>query len=235
MGNKYGDIRYKWLAERGIDVMKDREQYSYAKALFASTDEIRGVFCEAPAGTGKTTVPALIGAYGVINGDFSKIIYIRNTEVVGKGLGFLPGDIGEKISPYMKPFAEALDLVQPGLYEKWVAEEKVFAITTTYERGVTYDNAFVIFDEAQSAPLEEHQTINTRPKDNCKIVSVGSLKQIDGNVKRIAGFTPFEIFMEHYRTQNASYHTLSKNYRGEWSRHADTVQDTINRLKEKQS
>lgn len=232
MANKYGDIRYKWLAERGTNVLKDELQRQYAESLFASVDDVQGVFCEAASGTGKTTIATLIGAYGVLNGDFDRIIYLRNTEVVGEKIGFLPGDIDGKVGPHMTPFIEALDLVQPGLYEKWAEEGKAHAIATTHTRGVTWDRAYVIIDESQSLKLVELQTAHTRPTATCKIVTIGSLKQIDGNVKRIGGKTPFEVFMQHYAkmTPVPAFHTLTTNFRGAWSLHGDKVAETIEQI-----
>lgn len=231
MANKYGDIRWKWLEERGFNVLGDKHQYAYMQSLWTSPDIVQGVFCESPAGTGKTVLAVLAGAYAVENEEYDKIIYIRNTEVVGKEVGFLPGELDAKIAPHMAPFVEALDYVKPGTYEEWVAGGKAVATTATYLRGVTFSNAFIILDEAQSIGLDELQTIYTRVKDGCKVVTTGSLRQIDNpKLKRYSGLTPFEVYMEHYRGQRASYHKLETNYRGEWSLHGDNVQDTIKEL-----
>lgn len=232
MSSKYQDVRMKWFEEKGFNLLADVHQHSYVQSLLTPPDAIRGVFCDSPAGTGKTALAVLAGAYGIENGDYDRIIYIRNTEVVGKPVGFLPGDLDGKIAPHMKPFVQALDHVKPGTYEKWAEEGKVHAITTTYERGVTYDRAFVILDEAQNESLAEFQTINTRPTDSCKIVTIGSLRQIDDSkMVRYYGYTPFELFMLHYKGQKTSYHELVTNYRGEWSLHADRIQDTLDKLR----
>lgn len=231
MAHKYPDIRWKWLEERGFDVLGDKHQYAYMQALWTAPDIVQGVFCEAPAGTGKTVLAVLAGAYAVEKGEYDRIIYIRNTEVVGKDIGFLPGDNGEKIHPHMSPFIKALDYVKPGTYEAWAADEKAFAITPTFERGVTYDNAFIIIDEAQSIGLDELQTVYTRPTNSCKIVTTGSLRQIDNTkLRRYGGLTPFEVYMRHFEGKKASYHKLVTNYRGEWSNHADEVRMTIEAL-----
>lgn len=231
MAHKYADIRWKWLEERGFDVMSDKHQYAYMQALWTSPDIVQGVFCESRAGTGKTVLAVLAGAYAVEKGEYDRIIYIRNTEVVGKPIGFLPGDLSDKVSPHMAPFIKALDYVKPGTYEKWAEEEKAFAISTSFERGVTYDNAYVIIDEAQSISLEELQAVYTRPTGSCKIVTTGSLRQVDDpKLRRYGGLTPFELYMRHFEGQSASFHKLVKNYRGAWSNHADDVKKTIDTI-----
>ncbi|MGM0836016.1 MAG: PhoH family protein [Bacillota bacterium] len=196
MANKYDDIRWRWLEERGFRVLADKHQYAYMQSLWTPPDIVQGVFCESPAGTGKTVLAVLAGAYAVEKGEYDRIIYIRNPQVVGKDIGFLPGEKGEKTAPFMQPFIKALDYVKPGTYDFWVDMEKAFAITPTFERGVTYDNAYIIVDEAQSLSLEELQTIYTRATDSCKIVTTGSLLQIDdAKLRRYAGLTPFEIYI----------------------------------------
>jgi len=238
LANKYGDIRWKWLDERGFNVLADKHQYAYMQSLWTPADIVQGVFCESPAGTGKTVLAVLAGAYAVENGEYDRIIYIRNPIPVGKDIGFLPGDKNEKTDPYMAPFIKALDYVKPGTYERWSnptqegIQPKAFAITPTYERGVTYDRAFIIIDEAQSISLDELQTIYTRPNDTCKVVTTGSLLQIDDpKLKYYSGLTPLEVYMRHFEGQRVTQHKLVKNYRGWFSTHADNVKQTIERLK----
>jgi predicted ribonuclease YlaK len=231
MANKYGDIRWKWLEERGFNVLADRHQYAYMQSLWMSPELVQGVFCESPAGTGKTVLAVLAGAYAIESGEYDRIIYIRNTETVGKGIGFLPGDLNEKTGPHMAPFIKALDYVKPGTFEQWSAQERAFAITPTFERGVTYDRAYIILDEAQSISLNELQTIYTRATDTCKIVTTGSLLQIDDpKLQRYGGLTPFEVYMKHFEGQRVTYHKLVTNYRGWFSNHADAVKKTVDTL-----
>jgi len=241
MGNKYDDIRWKWLAERGFNVLADKHQYAYAQSLFASPDVVTGVFCDAKAGTGKTTIATLIGAYEVERGNYDRIIYVRNAVPV-RDIGFLPGGIGEKELPYMLPFIEALDHVQPGLFEKWSCQQedgknkdketpKVQVTTSAYSRGITWNNAFIIIDEFQSFDLNEAQTVLTRPTDNCKVVVIGSTRQNDNPKNKINGMTPFEIYMRHFQGYPVAFHKLETNYRGWLSTRADEIHETIEKLK----
>jgi len=239
LASVYNDIRYKWLIEKGFNVYGDEHQLAYMQSLWAPKEEVQGVFCNSKSGTGKTTLAVLAGAYEVEKGtDYNKIIYIRNT-VATRPQGFLPGGLKEKEQPFMKPFIGALDKVQPGLYEVWACvgdedqqkEVKAEAISTSHERGATYENAFVIIDEAQNLDAHELHTIYTRCADSCKIVTIGCSQQLDDpKIKRIAGNLPFEVFIEHYRTENIKEHILVKNYRGKFAAHADEIQETIKRL-----
>lgn len=240
MGNKFGDIRYKWLDEKGFNVLKDTYQHEYAKSLFADVKDVKTIFVNAKAGTGKTTIATLIGAYGVMNGDYDRLIYIRSAVPV-RDLGFLPGGLGGvegKEAPFMQPFIEALDKVEPGLYEKWIAEEsnpKVIATTTAHLRGVNFERAFVILDECQNYNLIELQTVMTRPHDDCKTVAIGSTAQNDDGDNLICGYTPFELYEMHFEQKEYSRnHVLVTNFRGDVSKHSDEIGNFIKILKDKQ-
>jgi predicted ribonuclease YlaK len=229
-------VRWKWLDERGFNVLADRHQYAYLQSLWAPLDLIQAVFCEARAGTGKTTLAVLAGVYEVECERYDRIIYIRNAIPV-RDLGHLPGDIGEKEAPYMAPLISAMDKAQPGLFEKWTRPDasklgpKVVALTSAYTRGVTWERSFVIVDEAQSFDLEELQTVLTRPTDDCKVVVIGSTRQNDNRKqKKYAGLTPFEVYMKHFEGTKSTFHKLETNYRGWFSQHADDVMDTVERL-----
>ena len=237
MATKYPDRspRWKWLEERGFRVLADPHQYEYMKALFAPPDEVQAVFCDSKAGTGKTTLAVLAGAFEVMAGKYDRIVYIRNAVPI-REQGFLKGDLKEKEAPYMQPLADALEHVQPALYEKWTDEDgeeppKVVTLTTSFARGVNWKNAFIIIDEAQSFDLEELQAVYTRAHDSCKIVTIGSTRQIDNRkLKRINGLTPFEVYMLHFDGHDVTYHRLEKNYRGKFADHADDVSKTVQML-----
>ncbi|MFT4413237.1 PhoH family protein [Fredinandcohnia humi] len=238
MSKKFKDIRWKWLAERGINVQGDDYQLDYMKSLWAPVDDIQAVFCEAKAGTGKTSLAVLAGAYEVEKETYDKLIYVRNAIPI-REVGHLPGDLDDKEKPYMQPIVDTLDLIKPGTYEVWSQPNpltkqapRLIAVTTSFTRGVTWKRAFVIIDEAQSFDLEELQTIYTRCADDCKIVTVGSLRQNDNKKqKKFTGLTPFEIYMAHFKGTKVAYHTLVNNYRGWFADYADDVMNTVNRLK----
>ncbi|MCA1021628.1 PhoH family protein [Halobacillus litoralis] len=243
MGNKYGDIRFKWLADKGFNVLADKHQYAYMQSLWSPLDLVQAVFCSSRAGTGKTTLAVLAGVYEVEKGNYDKIIYVRNAVSI-RDQGFLPGGLNEKEVPYMTPLIEAMDNAQPSLYYEWSGEKevqnggeepkhkRVVATTSSFTRGITFKNAFVILDEAQNMDLDELQAIYTRCSDTCKIVSIGCTRQVDnGKMKRYGGLTPFELYIEHFKGQKVTNHKLETNYRGWFSNMADDIDDTVQRLK----
>lgn len=237
MGNKYGDIRYKWLAEKGFKVKSDEHQLAYVQSLFDDINNVKTVFVNAKAGTGKTTLAVLCGIYAVEKGEYDRIIYLRNALSV-RDQGFLPGDVTEKENVYFQPLYDAFDKVDSNLFNAWVADEenpKVVARTTSYLRGVNFENAYVVLDECQNMNMVEMQTILTRPHDNCKTVAIGSTLQNDDNNKNlIKGHTPFELYMMHYQCKVYNRtHELLINYRGDVSSWADEINRTIKVLENK--
>lgn len=235
--HKFDDIRWKWLEERGIQIYGDLEQVEYMKKLWEPVKKNQAVFCEGKAGTGKTTLAVLAGAYEVMQGTYDRIIYIRNAVSV-RDQGFLPGTEKEKNAPYMAPIADALQLIEPYAFEEWITEEnengepKLVPITTSYVRGITWDNAYVIVDEAQNFDREELQAVYTRCSKSSKVVSVGSTRQCDNKrIKRVRGLLPFEVFAIHFEGYpTISNHTLTTCHRGWFAGHADEIQETIDRL-----
>lgn len=228
---KFDDIRWKWLEERGIEVYGDPYQLDYMLSLWKDSEMVKSVFCEAKAGTGKTTLAVLAGAYGVENEDYEKLLYIRNAVPV-RNQGFVKGDPEEKDLPYLSPLIDALDLVRAGTYEVWKEQSKVEAFTSSFVRGTTWNNSFIVIDEVQNFDMHELRTVLTRVGKGSKVVVVGSKRQVDNrNVKRVKGLLPFEVYMEHFRGDaRIAFHELHIVYRGWFADLADNVDETIERL-----
>jgi len=237
MGTKYQDkdIRWKWLAEKGYNVLSDKHQYAYMQSLWASTDIVQSVFVDAKAGTGKTSLAVAAGVYEVEKGTYDRIIYIRNAVAV-RDQGFLPGSVAEKEYVYYSPLFDALDTLDADGYRQWYdidsEYKKIEMRSTSYLRGVNFKNAFVIIDEAQNLDLVELQTTLTRIHDSCKVVVIGSTRQIDNQKKlgMVKGISPFEVYMKHFEGHLSVQHKLITNFRGRFSQHADDVQVTIDTL-----
>lgn len=238
MTTKYPDkdIRWKWLKEKGFNVLSDRHQYAYMQSLWASTDIVQSVFVDAKAGTGKTTLAVAAGIYEIEKQTYDKLIYIRNAVAI-RDQGFLPGSVEEKEYQYYFPLFDALSEISPSGYSEWYDTDddhkKIQMLSTSYLRGVNFKNAYIIIDEAQNLDLNELQTTLTRIHDSCKVVVIGSTRQVDCAKKLTyySGLTPFEVYMKHFEGKLSVQHKLETNYRGEFSNWADEVSNTVEQLK----
>lgn len=234
MGKSHVEMGTRWLGELGYNVKKDKYQNSFVQSLLAPIEDKRIIFVDAKAGTGKTTISSLCGAYWIdYTQELDKILYLRNALSI-RDQGFLPGELSEKEYVYFAPIIDALDEIKPGTFDVWSYSDnqknaKVEAKTTTYLRGVNFKNSFVIIDEAQNLNLSELRTTLTRIHDTCKVVVVGCTGQNDDTKNLIKGKTPFEWYIKHFKTKPyAITHELVTNYRGDLSNHSDDIMDTIN-------
>jgi predicted ribonuclease YlaK len=230
---KFDDIRWKWLEERGIEVYGDPYQLDYMLSLWKDPEIVKSVFCEAKAGTGKTALAVLAGAYELENGNYKKIRYVRNAVPV-RNQGFVKGDPMEKDAPYMQPFKDALDLVKPATFEVWVEKGIAEAHTSSFTRGSTWENEFIIIDEVQNFDMHELRTVLTRVGKGSKIVVVGSKRQVDNkSIRKVRGLLPFEVYMEHFKGDaRISFHELHNCYRDWFADLADDIDFTIKILEE---
>jgi predicted ribonuclease YlaK len=228
---KFDDIRWKWLGERGINVIGDPYQLDYMLSLWKDPEIVKSVFCEAKAGTGKTALAVLAGAYDVEKGKYKKLVYIRNAVPV-RNQGFVKGDPQEKDLPYLAPFIDALDLVKAGTYEVWLLRGQTEAFTSSFVRGTTWTDSFIIIDEVQNFDLHELRSVLTRVGEGSKVVVIGSRRQVDNKgIKRVKGLLPFEIYMEHFKGDaRIAFHELHTVYRGWFADLADDIDITINIL-----
>jgi len=155
---------------------KSLQQINYLKSI----DKNDLVFVTGPAGTGKTYVAVLYGLEKLKNNEISKIILTRPAVEAGESLGFLPGDLKEKVDPYLQPLYDALydvlgkETVE-GMLEKGVIEIAPLA----YMRGRTLDNAYIILDEAQNTTEKQMKMFLTRLGHNSKMIVTGDTTQID--------------------------------------------------------
>ena len=151
-------------------------QAEYLKAI--DTNDI--VFGIGPAGTGKTYLAMAMAVSAMRNGDVSRIILTRPAVEAGEALGFLPGDLREKLSPYLRPLHDALmDMMPVEETQKHMEHETIEIAPLAYMRGRTLNNAFVILDEAQNSTNEQMYMFLTRLGYNSKAVITGDPTQID--------------------------------------------------------
>lgn len=211
------------------NMILDEEQVAFVEAIKDPSKVI--VFCNARAGTGKTTL-----AMGVANilvqdkrNDLDEILYVVSPYGEQKQ-GYLPGDITAKSEVYYDPAYEAM--VEVGLnpyadvHTKAMSEKRkpgdgiVKMVTHTYFRGINIKHKVVILDEAQNYTLDDMKKVLTRCHDSCKVIVIGHTGQID-----IRGGSGFAKYLEHFQGQEkCAVCKLTTNHRGWLSTYADMLE-----------
>ncbi len=150
------------------------------KLLVETVDRNDIVFAIGPAGTGKTYTAVALAVRALKNKLVKKIVLTRPAVEAGENLGFLPGDLKEKIDPYLRPLYDALDDMIPADKLAQFMETRVIEIAPlAYMRGRTLDNAFIILDEAQNSTPLQIKMFLTRLGPSAKCIITGDLTQID--------------------------------------------------------
>ncbi|MBE3639824.1 PhoH family protein [Mangrovicoccus sp. HB182678] len=151
-------------------------QKAYVKALFRH--EL--AFGIGPAGTGKTYLAVAAGVNMMITGQVDKMILSRPAVEAGERLGFLPGDMKDKVDPYMQPLYDALnDFFPAKQVQKMLEEKKIEIAPLAFMRGRTLSNAFVVLDEAQNATTMQMKMFLTRLGEGSRMVITGDRSQVD--------------------------------------------------------
>jgi phosphate starvation-inducible PhoH-like protein len=144
------------------------------------------VFGLGPAGTGKTYLAVAAGVSMYLNGDVERMIFCRPAVEAGERLGFLPGDMKEKVDPYLRPIYDALqDMIPADILVKKMENGEIEIAPLAFMRGRTLSNAFVILDEAQNTTPTQMKMFLTRMGEATRMVITGDLSQTDlpSNVK----------------------------------------------------
>jgi phosphate starvation-inducible PhoH-like protein len=138
------------------------------------------VFAIGPAGTGKTYTAVALAVNALKNRVVKKIILTRPAVEAGESLGFLPGDLKEKVDPYLRPLYDALDdMIQPDKLKYFMDHRIIEVAPLAFMRGRTLDNAFIILDEAQNCTITQIKMFLTRLGPSAKCIITGDLTQID--------------------------------------------------------
>ena len=138
------------------------------------------VFGVGPAGTGKTYLAVALAVTAMKNHDVDRIILTRPAVEAGEKLGFLPGDLSEKVDPYLRPLFDALqEMMGEDNYLRHIESGKIEIAPLAYMRGRTLSNSFIILDEAQNTTKEQMKMFLTRMGENSRIVVTGDVTQID--------------------------------------------------------
>ena len=224
-----GDPPQRIRADNFYGLKLDGEQELFANEIWNPGHDI--VFCNARAGTGKTTIATgvanMLRSYGMYDG----IVYIMSPYGERKQ-GYLPGSQTEKSSVYFEAFCQALITcgINPttAINTDSMVNQKngtgfITCITDTFLRGTNLDNAVVILDEAQNFSVAQLKKVLTRIGEHSKVIVIGHDRQCDMESPRQSGFLQY---MEHFRDcERAACCTLTQNHRGWISNHADELEE----------
>jgi phosphate starvation-inducible PhoH-like protein len=137
-------------------------------------------FAIGPAGTGKTYLAMAMAVDAFKKGDVARIVLTRPAVEAGESLGFLPGDLREKVDPYLRPLYDALyDIMGIDVYQKYMERGMIEVAPLAYMRGRTLDDSFIILDEAQNTTPEQMKMFLTRLGFGSKAVVTGDITQVD--------------------------------------------------------
>ena len=161
-----------------------------------------------PAGTGKTYLAVAVGVSMFLEGKVDKIILSRPAVEAGERLGFLPGDLKEKVDPYMQPLYDALNDFLPGQQMAKLVEDKRIEIAPlAFMRGRTLSNAFVVLDEAQNATTMQMKMFLTRLGEGSRMVITGDRTQVDLPRGVTSGLRDAEAILKGVKGVSFSYFT----------------------------
>ena len=164
--------------ESPLKIIKPRTQTQneYFNAITNNTITL----CTGPSGTGKTLIPSFIAAKALYDNTIEKVIITRPIVEAGESLGYLPGDVAEKVDPYVRPVLDCFEKVIPkSMLRSWISEGKIEMCPFAYMRGRNFDNAFIIADECQNAIYSQLKLLLTRIGEGTKMIITADMDQID--------------------------------------------------------
>lgn len=184
MTNAGGDS----ILVHGNNGLKVKAKTANQRRIVEAVDESDLVFAIGPAGTGKTYTAVALAVRALKEKQIRKIILTRPAVEAGENLGFLPGDLKDKLDPYLQPLYDALrDMIPPDRLRDYLETGTIQIAPLAYMRGRTLDKAFVILDEAQNATISQLKMFLTRMGQSAKFVITGDMTQVDLPKKQPSG------------------------------------------------
>jgi phosphate starvation-inducible PhoH-like protein len=173
------------FGNNGLIIKAKTENQRKMVSAIAKNDML---FAIGPAGTGKTYTAVALAVRALKNKEVKRIILTRPAVEAGENLGFLPGDLKEKLDPYMQPLYDALiDMIPNDKLNQYIENRIIQIAPLAFMRGRTLDNAFVILDEAQNTTESQMKMFLTRMGANAKFIITGDITQIDLPSKQPSG------------------------------------------------
>ncbi|HEV7869522.1 MAG TPA: PhoH family protein [Chthoniobacteraceae bacterium] len=221
------DTKVTTSSKRGAIVPKTLGQRAYLRAM-QGTDMVFGI---GPAGTGKTYLAMAMAVNALKKDQVTRIILTRPAVEAGEALGFLPGDLKEKIMPYLRPLYDALqDMLEPDEMQRYMERGVIEIAPLAYMRGRTLNRAFIVLDEAQNTTTEQMFMFLTRLGAESKAVITGDHTQIDlptnkrsGLVEAMQALRDLEgITFCHFSDRDVIRHELVQSIVKAYRRHRGT-------------
>lgn len=174
----------------GNSGLKVRAKTLNQRKLVQAASKNAMVFAVGPAGTGKTYTAVALAVKALKDKEVKRIILTRPAVEAGENLGFLPGDLKEKLDPYMMPLYDALqDMISPEKLKEMLEYRVIEIAPLAFMRGRTLDKAFVILDEAQNATVQQMKMFLTRMGQTAKFIITGDMSQVDLPYKQRSGLS----------------------------------------------
>ncbi len=168
------------------------------------------VFCIGPAGTGKTYLAVAQAVAMLKSQKVSRVILVRPAVEAGESLGYLPGDLKEKIEPYLRPLYDAFfDLLSPERFMRYVEKNVIEIAPLAYMRGRTLNDSFIILDEAQNTTPEQMKMFLTRMGFGSRVVITGDVTQVDLPSGKMSGLRSIQEILQ--GVEGIEFVSLTKN------------------------
>ncbi len=223
LSNLYDEVLQVNFKGRKIKVKTLGQKY-YVEAI--KNSDI--VFSIGPAGTGKTYLAMVMAVKSLLNNNANRIVLTRPAIEAGENLGFLPGDMQDKVDPYLRPLYDALyDILGPEKVSEYLEKDIIEVAPLAYMRGRTLDDSFVILDEAQNTTPEQMKMFLTRIGFNSHAVITGDITQIDLPRNSNSGLNQVRKILKHIKgiefvyltNQDVVRHNLVKDIIKAYERH----------------
>ena len=194
---KYSDNGF--LHEPRYTKPKNTHQENYMKLL--KLNHMKIVVATGPAGTGKTLFATEMGVKGLLQGTYEKLIFTRPSVSVDEDLGYLPGSLEEKMSPWIRPIFDILhQFISPYEVKQHIENKTIEIAPLGFMRGRTFKNAWIVADEMQNSTISQMKMLMTRLGENSRLVVTGDLEQHD----RPEELNGLEDFLNKFRGRSSS-------------------------------